>query len=253
MLTLAQTKTLDALEFALGLIEQYDKEFQKRASKDHKEDKKKEDQGKSVDLCSRYNDVKYNYQQFFFLNKDRALDYVKSSGVYKFADERMHLNDKFEKSYEFTSGMYNSINTQIYVPIHDKVVLIYDTSLKKASLIVENIQNGHLLQMVGEKYDSVKITLAKNWMKLDLNNDGKVGISDLLNAIIHIRLIIAQSTLAEKAWEFKDSMKRKAICYLGCAQKQPVNKREEVPLVKVDMDTNSSDSIEMQNLNEKDD
>lgn len=253
MLTLAQTKTLDALEYALALIEQYDQEFLKRATKDHKDEKKKEDQGKSSDLSIRYNDVKYNYQQLFSLNRERALDFIKNSGVYRFADERIHLNDKFERSYEFTNSFYNSLNTQIYLPIHDKIVLIYDTSLKKASVVIENLQNGNLLQMLGERVDCAKVTLSKNWMKLDLNNDGRVTMSDLLNAIIHIRLIIAQSRLAEKAWELRDSMKRKAICYLAGVSDKPVNKREEVPLCKVEVEPSSSDSVEMQNMHEKDD
>lgn len=253
MLTLAQTKTLDALEYALALIEQYDQEFQKRATKDHKDEKKKEDQGKSGDVSIRYNDVKYNYQQLFTLNRDRAVDFIKNSGVYRFADERIHLNEKFERSCEMTNNFYNSLNTQIYVPIHDKIVLIYDTSLKKASVVIENIQNGNLLQMLGERVDTAKVTLTKNWMKLDLNNDGRVTVADLLNAIINIRLIIAQSRLAERAWKLKDTMKRKAICYLAGAQEKHVNKREEAPLVNVGGDTNADSSIEMQNLQEKDD
>lgn len=253
MLTLAQSKTLDALEYALALIEQYDQEFQKRATKDHKNEKKKEDQGKSGDVSIRYNDVKYNYQQLFTLNRERAVDFIKNSGVYKFADERIHLNDKFERSFELTNNFYNSLNTQIYVPIHDKIVLIYDTSLKKASVVIETLQNGNLIQMVGERLDSAKVTLTKNWMKLDLNNDGRVTMADLLNAIINIRLIIVQSRLAERAWELKDSMKRRAICYLAGVKEKPANKREEVPLCKVEGDTNAKGSIEMQNLHEKDD
>lgn len=180
MLSLAQTKSLDALEYALSIIEQYDREFQKRTTKEHAADKKKEDQGKSVELSSRFNDVKYNYKELFNLQRERAVDFVKNSRAYKLADERINLNEKFERSYAFTSDMYNSLNTQIIVPLQDKIVLIYDISLNKASLILENYQSGNLTQMLGEKYDDAKVTLSKNWMKLDLNNDGKVTISDLV-------------------------------------------------------------------------
>lgn len=253
MLTVAQNKALDALEYALAVIEQYDQEFQKRSAKEQKGDKKKEDQGKSVELSSRLNDVKYNYKELFNLQRERAVDFVKNSRVYQMADERINFNDKFERSYAYTTEMYSSLNTQLVVPIQDKIVLVYDTSLKKASLIVENIREGNFTQLVGERYNDAKVTLSKNWMKLDLNNDGKVTASDLLNAIRNIRLIVAQSQIAEKAWELQESFRRRAITYLQGESNENKNAKEEVPLVKVGDDSNSSDSIELQNLSEKDD
>lgn len=253
MLTVAQNKALDALEYALCVIEQYDQEFLKRSTKENKGDKKKEDQGKSVELSSRFNDVKYNYKELFNLQRERAVDFVRNSRVYQLADERINLNEKFERSYAFTTEMYSSLNTQLVVPIQDKIVLVYDTSLKKASLIMENIQNGNLTQLVGERYNDAKVTLSKNWMKLDLNNDGKVSISDLIKAIRNVRHIVTQSQFAEKAWELRESFRRRAIGYLQGENAENKKGKEEVPLVKVGEDSHSSDSIEMQNLSEKDD
>ena len=141
MLSLAQNKTLDALEYALVLIETYDKEFEKRAIKVNKEDLKKEDQGKSVEISSRVNDVKTNYKELAYLQKERAIKFVINTRAYKFADGNIHFERRYEQTREFTFNLYNRLNTQIIVPVQDNIVLVYDTSLRKASLILEGIQN----------------------------------------------------------------------------------------------------------------
>lgn len=253
MLVAAQNKTIDILEYALQIIEQYDREFQKRVQ--NKEEGKKG--GKKVKhnqiVLSRFDDVKENYKELFYFQQQRAIDFIRNSKAYKLADERMHLNEKFERSYEFTNQMYNSINSQIVLPLQDKIFLVYDASLKKASFVFESIQNMHLTEKLGEKYDDAKVTLSKNWMRLDLNNDGKVTMSDLIEAVKNLRTIIRENDLTNRAIEFKSSLYRKAIGFIDREQPAHDTPREEVPLAKVEGSENSSDSIEMQQLADKDD
>jgi hypothetical protein len=253
MLTLAQNKTLDALEYALMVIEEYDKEFQKRKVKCAKDEKRKEDQGKAVEIESRLNDVKSNYKELFSLQRERAIDFVTNSKAYKLADDRIHFQDKFDRSFAYTTELCNTLNTQIIMPIQDKIFLVYDTSLRKASIIVENIQNAHLIQTMSETYSDARVTLSKNWMKLDLNHDGKVTISDLIAAIRSIREIVSHSQLYGQAMELRNSMRRKALEYLAGHGEKPVKNNHEVPLVKIGEENSSTDSIELHNLNEKDD
>ena len=211
MLTLIQNKTLDALEYALRLIEEYDKEFKQKLSKDGKEEKKKEDQGESVQIASRFDDVKASYQTLFILQKERAQNFVTNTQVYKLADEKIDFNEKFERSRKFTSSVYDCLNTQIIVPIHDNVTFIYDTSLKKASLIIDNIHNSPLSQILIQKYTNAKVTLTKNWLKLDLNNDGKVTMSDILDGLNSIKQILAEYEIVKNAIELPQTLRQKAL------------------------------------------
>lgn len=252
MLTIAQNKTLDALEYALTLIEQYDKEFEKRTKKVNKEDKKKEDQGKSVEISSRVSDVKTNYKELVTLQKERAVTYVTNTYPYKFADDRIHFEQRFEQTREFTMNMYNSLNTQIIVPVQDKIVLVYDTSLKRASLIMENIQNSNLAQYVAENYSNARVTLTNNWMKLDLNNDGRVTLSDLVAAVQCVKKMAARTELIEKAIELPHVVRQRALHYFENDVKSNQGEVER-KLVKSDENNSSSDSIEMQKLVDNDD
>ena len=215
--------------------------------------KKKEDQGKSGEIVSRFNDVKVNYKQLFTLQRERMIEFISNSKAYKIADERIHIQDKFERSRAFTCGLYESLSTQVIVPVQDKMFLIYDSSLQKASIVVENIQSGTLAQNLSEKYSDAKVTLSNNWMKLDLNNDGKVTISDLITAVRSIRQIISQSQIYDRAFEIKDSVSQRAIKYWEGESTPADSSNKEVPLVKNGDDSASIDSIEMQNMSEKDD
>jgi hypothetical protein len=252
MLTLAQNKTLDALEYALTLIEKYDQEFEKRAIKVNKEDLKKQDQGKLGEISTRVNDVKTNYKELAYLQKERAVTFVTNTQAYKFADDRIHFEERFEQTREFTFNMYNRLNTQIIVPVHDKIVLVYDTSLKRASLILENIQNCHLAQFVAENYSTARVTLTNNWMKLDLNNDGKVTVGDLIMAIQKIKKMVVHSELLVKAIELPHEVRKRAISYFEHDVRSNQGELER-KLVKSDENNSSTDSIELQKLVEKDD
>ena len=90
-------------------------------------------------------------------------------------------------------------------------------------------------------------------MRLDLNNDGKVTMSDLIEAVKNLRQIIAETNFTSRALEWKSSLYKKAIGYIEGEKQVPQNPKEEVPLAKVEEEQNSSDSVELQNFNEKDD
>ena len=252
MLTLAQNKTLDALEYALVLIEKYDQEFEKRAIKVNKEDLKKEDQGKSIEISSRVNDVKTNYKELAYLQKERAVKFVTDTRAYKYADDNIHFERRFEQTREFTFNLYNTLNTQIIVPVQDNIVLVYDQSLKRASLILEDIQHCQLAQFVAENYSTARVTLANNWMKLDLNNDGKVTVGDLILAIQKIQKMLLQNKLLVKAIELPHSVHKRAIEYFEHDVRSNQGEFER-KLVKSDENNSSTDSIELQKLVEKDD
>jgi len=211
MLSLVQNKTLDALEYALQLIEEYDKEFKQKLGKENKEDKRKEDQGKSIEFASRFDDVKASYKTLFILQKERATSYVTGTQVYKLADEKIDFSEKYERSVKFTSSVYDCFSTQIIVPIHENVDFIYDISLKKASLIIQNLQNSHLSQVLSQNFSNARVTLSKNWMKLDLNNDGKVTMSDILDGLNSIKEILAKYELLKNAIELPSTLRQKAL------------------------------------------
>ena len=133
-------------------------------------------------------------------------------------------------------------------------MLTYDTSLKKASLNLETIQTSDLSKISQEKYANAKVTIARNWMRLDLNNDGKVTFGDIIEVIKSLQNIVKESQLAAKALEYKNTLYNKALSYIEREKQAKKVEEVEQPLQdKIDEDENSSDRVELKNMSEKDD
>lgn len=251
MLSLVQNKTLDALEYALLIIEQYDKEFQQKHRKEENEENSKEGQGNSSDFESRFNDVKSSCRELFNLQRQRAVDLVTKNAVYKYADEKVDFNKRYNDSVEFTENVYKSFNTQIVVPLQENVVFMYDTSLEKASLVIKNLQDSLISQVILQRFTNARVTLSQNWMKLDFNKDGRVTMADITSALLSIKDILAQYRYFKEALELPQTFRQKALGYI---QREKSGENHEVAKrLNSDSSNDSNESIELANLNEKDD
>ena len=251
MLSIVQTKTLDALEYALQVIEQFDKEFSQKVHQPGNKENKKDDQGDSNGFEARFSDVKASCQTLFALQKDRAINFVSGTTVFKLADEKVDFSKRYTESIEFTSNMYKSFNTQIVVPLQENVVFMYDTSWAKACLIVKNLQNSAVSQLVTERFANTKVTLTQNFMRLDFDQDGKVTMTDIISALNSIKEFLAQYQLIKDAIELPQTFRQKALGYIQ-SEKSAKNGEVEKRLNSASSN-GSNESIELNNLNEKDD
>jgi ATP-dependent protease HslVU (ClpYQ) peptidase subunit len=89
-------------------------------------------------------------------------------------------------------------------------------------------------------------------MKLDLNNDGRVTVGDLIMAIQKIKKMVVHSELLVKAIELPHEVRKRAISYFEHDVRSNQGELER-KLVKSDENNSSTDSIELQKLVEKDD
>ena len=91
-------------------------------------------------------------------------------------------------------------------------------------------------------------------MRLDLNNDGKVTFGDIIEAIESLQNIAKESQLATKVLEYNNTLYRQALNYIEMEKQAKKVEEAEKPIhEKIDEDENSSDSVELKNMSEKDD
>ena len=86
MITQAQIKVLDFLEYTLKVIENYDEEFKSKSIGEAKEEAKYKPERKALDTESRFKDVKESYSQLVELQSKRGVKYVTSTTAYTIAD-----------------------------------------------------------------------------------------------------------------------------------------------------------------------
>lgn len=276
MLTLFHNKTLDALEYTLGVIEQYDRGYEKLVVVRKDKSAQKEECKDDAKQVSRFDDVKTKYCQYVELNKDRLayiltliqnfftcenacnlskkskeqLMLLAQSKTYIKIDEFLHVNSFVTKSMSLSNQVCSSVKTEIIVPIANSVVLVYDVSLKKLSVVFETVQNHRLVQTVAKKLQATRITLASSWMKLDFDNDGSVSLQDLLTTVRKIQRVLLQSSAVNKVKNLQQRL-YKAISF-SQAPVEAKNDVKEKSILKSDDDDNTSESIELKNLVEKD-
>ena len=276
MLSLVRNKTIDALEYTLTVIEQYDKGYEKLSVIRNEKSNEKEESKNDAKPVSRLDDVKTRYFQYVVLNKNRLvriitilqdfftcenvcnyctktkeqLALVTENKVYIKIDEFLHLNDLIANSLKLSNQVYSSLKTEIVIPIAKSVVLVYDVSLKKISLVFQTAKNHFLVQYIAEKLNASRITLASNWMRLDFDSDGKVTISDLIETIRRLHSMMLETWIVSKAKAIKETV-YKALSFLDCSV-EVKNDVKNFLVLKSDEDDNTCDSIELKNLTDKD-
>lgn len=106
--------------------------------------------------------------------------------------------------------------------------------------MVENGYNSKIVQEIIRLYGVTKLTVLENWLKLDLNEDGKVTLEDFYLLLQSLKTAIESLAIVTKLINTKNDVYNKAIKYVSCKEHDEV----ENPSVKSDESDKSTDSNE---------
>ena len=166
MLSTLEDKTIEFFQFALDIIQMYDKEYQKQR---HQLEQQSRKTGKKPDFTQRLEYVTNDFKSIFARYMYNGYEYTKTT-----------------KPYQFCEYYAPIIQNEVIIPIGEFCVLMFSYTEQKISLICKNIQESQFYEFLATKFNDVKITLQKQWMRLDFNCDGKVTIDDVKNTLMII-------------------------------------------------------------------
>jgi hypothetical protein len=249
MITKAQVKVLDFLEYTLQVIEDYDKEFKEAQQKQLKQEKGKKKAIKAEDIDQRADYVKTNYQQLVVFQAQRSFEYVKNTRAYKIADDRIDFEKQYNNSRMAVCDALDFLKSQVVLPVTKNIKLLIDFTTKRISLLVDVTVQSQIVQQIIQFYNVAKVTVTKNYMKLDLNGDGRVTMDDFILLLKTIKSLVENTTIVTKANDVKNELYQKAVTFVNRRQVE----EEKKPVVKSDDDDNSTDSVELHNAGEKSD
>lgn len=65
------------------------------------------------------------------------------------------------------------------------MVVFYDEARGRVGMLLEILadRQGELVKYIQETYDDLRVIVEDNWMRLDFDEDGKVGIDDIREAL----------------------------------------------------------------------
>jgi hypothetical protein len=67
----------------------------------------------------------------------------------------------------------------------EKMVVFYDEARNRVGMLLEIISDrqGDLIKYLQDTYSRVRVIVEDNWMRLDFDDDGKVGLEDIREAL----------------------------------------------------------------------
>ena len=197
MLSTIQDQTINFFEYALDIIEMYDKEYEKtREVLDTKEGKQGE-QGSKSEFRTRLDFIKNDFQSILTRHSTNAYDYTKDMKVVKYGEKY--------------SGY---MNTQLVVPLKDNVFFVYSMTSNNISIVCKKLSDAKFLKHIASQYQRGKVTVHDSWMKLDLDNDGVVTLKDIKQNLKVAYEFVKNYEYIQKWQELKDNLYKTAIEYM---------------------------------------
>lgn len=107
----------------------------------------------------------------------KGVSFVQESKAYKLTDPYVNYVDKFEA--------VKSRSAEVLHQVQDKVVLFYDDASKFVGMLIKVLteRQDELVAYVRSTYSNVQVFVQDNYLRLDFNEDGNVGMDDLRQSL----------------------------------------------------------------------
>ena len=107
----------------------------------------------------------------------RGITFVQESKAYKLTDPYVNYVEKFEA--------VKSRSAQVLTSVQEKVVLFYDETSKFVGMLIRVLgeRQDELVAYVRQTYSNVSVFVQDNYLRLDFNEDGTVGMEDLRQSL----------------------------------------------------------------------
>ena len=110
----------------------------------------------------------------------KGLKFVQASKAYQLTDPYVNYVEKFEAVKSRSSELLTSLGK-----LPEKVVLYYDDASAFVGMLISVLgeRQEELVAYVRSTYSNVQVFVQDNYMRLDFNQDGKVGLEDLRTSL----------------------------------------------------------------------
>lgn len=171
--------------------------------------------------CASENDIeKFKKLSFEILDiglfyTQKGLDSVKSLPIYQKIDGVVNFDDKFAMVKGQGEQIYTLIDSK-FRPIANKVIFLYDDAQNKVVSFMKILQDKQqeVHDYVNKTYEKVNVTVQGSWMRLDIDNDGKVSVEDLKKSLVNLYDFLKNFDLIETTTVIKGKLYQDAINYM---------------------------------------
>ena len=245
MLTQTQTKVLDLLDYTLKVIEYYDKSYNEFVEAESKGKLTQAKGGESQTVQDRMDDVKTSFKQLAVFQAERGTEFVKTSAAYQYADSYVNFQMQYNCTINTSKRWFDLFNTQVVLPVTKGCQIVIDFSTQKISLLVEGVSAHYVTQQIIKFYNIRRAELTKNWMRLDLDNDGTVTMADFYLMLKTLRNLLSDNTMVKWTAKIETQLRERAVTLWN---RRISPEEAEKPVENADDGDHSTESAESQNV-----
>lgn len=110
----------------------------------------------------------------------KGLQYIQASQAYKLTDPYINYIAKYEQVKDSSLQLTSQLQ-KVVTDVNQRVVLFYDEATNFVGMLLQVLKErqGELITYIQKTYSNVRVFVQDNWLRLDFNEDGSVGIEDM--------------------------------------------------------------------------
>jgi hypothetical protein len=188
MLNTWGTTALDIFQFIIVKIEDEEKKSEREKEEKKNEKHSKSSQKKRADLIERFNTLNRRLYLAVGDNLENGVHTARETRAFKIADSYIHFDDKYYYLKSKTLALSSFVNTQIIVPVNDRVVIYYETGKKYVSVFIKTTQKEkeRLAEYILQTNLNVKAFVHDQWVRLDYDQDSHVSFEDIRHSSLEV-------------------------------------------------------------------
>lgn len=146
----------------------------------------------------------------------KGINMLQQTKPYAITDKYVHYDKRYEEIKQGSKKLYRFLNDKLYNPVKNNLYVIYDQSSNYISFFVKILQEhqSNVAAYIQHHYENVQVFIQDKWLRLDLNNDGRVSAEDLRKNIQDLYEFMISYDYYQKAHEIKSKLYKEAIKYM---------------------------------------
>ena len=110
----------------------------------------------------------------------KGLEYLKATSAYKISDPYVNYIAKFEQVKDSSLNLKTQVE-KVVSDVNQRVVLFVDDATNFVGMLIDLAKDrqAELIAYIKKTYSNVSVFVQDNWMRLDFNADGSVGLDDM--------------------------------------------------------------------------
>lgn len=128
--------------------------------------------------------------------------------------------------------------------LQERLVLFYDEASNYVGMLLEVLpaRQGELLKYVRETYSNVRLFVQENWLRLDFNQDGSIGMEDLRKSVAKLYEFLKTFDYLEAKTRIQSSLYAEAVKLL------PAKAREAAGAAPLQVGQSTEDTFPVEDV-----